>query len=310
MNGARWPSRRAVILLAAAATAYVIVAGLVPPGFFDGLTPPGPYRWVNPPARFTAGNQPPLSGFGTVTVGSDGRVPPGSVITADTQAALSFGTGAFVPPRRDRTVRIAITPERRFPDPGPLSLVTNVYCFRASSPIAPGHTVQVGLTYSAYVLPPAAIYGYGSDGRWRRFPAEGASSPYTITTSTDRLGCFAAGSPRTATDAATAPKGLHLPVLVGLLVVLLLLAGMPPLLRHRNPGFPGRPPGDVTSEIPGPTQASGHPIATESSSEREGEGVDDLEGYPALEDAPRERRWALITAGSRQVRSRERGRQS
>ncbi len=309
MAEGRWPSRRALVLLVAATVAYLAVAVPVPPGFFDGLTPPGPYRWVSPPARFAAGNQPPLTGVGVVSVGPDGRVPPGSIITADTQAALSFGAGAFVPPRRGGTVRIAITPERRFPDPGPLSLVTNVYCFRASSPVAPGHTVQVGLAYSAYALPPAAIYGYGPDGHWRRFPVEGGSSPYTVTTSTDRLGCFAAGSPRAAADAATTSGGLRLPMLVGLLIVLLLLAGAPLLLRRWARGSRGRAPGDVTGGVPGPTQVSArHLVTAEPPSERGGEGADDLKRPSGPWGAPSGRRWALPTARSCRVKGQGLGR--
>lgn len=62
--------------------------------FFDGTAPPAPYRWVNPPADLKAGNQPPLPGNGTVTLGAKGS-EQATVPTDDGQALVVFYQGSI-----------------------------------------------------------------------------------------------------------------------------------------------------------------------------------------------------------------------
>jgi hypothetical protein len=63
----RLAATRALLLLAAVATAYVLVAWSTEPGFFDGLAPQQPYRWVSPPPQSAPFNQPPAAIHQTVT---------------------------------------------------------------------------------------------------------------------------------------------------------------------------------------------------------------------------------------------------
>jgi hypothetical protein len=231
----RLPGFAAPIALVLAAVGYVLAAWAVPPGFFDGLAPPAPYRWVSPPPQLKQGNQPPLTGHGAANVGPTGQVEPGSIFTADNQAEISFIPGAFTTPANHSPVTIDITPVGTFPSPGSIHLVTNVYCFRSTSPIAPGRDALITLTYSDSVPGPSSIYGYQQSGPWQKIGSTGTSAPYTISARAHQLGCFAAGGTQsTSGGAGLGGGGQMLPVLVAILIVLVLLAGLPLVVLRRR----------------------------------------------------------------------------
>jgi hypothetical protein len=228
--------RRRAAVLALAAVAYGAAAWTVAPGFYDGIAPPAPYRWVSPPPQFRASNQQPLAGHVTIKV-SGGRVDPGSAFTQDGQAAVSFGAGAFVPPTDGSPVVIEIQPQAAFPDPGDVTLATNVSCFTSSSPPAAGKELLVTLQYSDQVPAPADVYGYQPGGTWTRIGSTGSAAPFYIAARTTTLGCFAGGYAKNAGRTAQGARlgGQALPVIVALAILVVVLAGIPlAVLRRRQ----------------------------------------------------------------------------
>jgi hypothetical protein len=227
------------LCLVGAAVVYVIAAASAPPGFFDGFAPPAPYRWVSPPSQFKQGNQAPLSGRGQAITNESGQVilENGSLSTDDNQATISFIPGSIETPANHGPVHIQIKPVAQFPDPGGVRLATNVYCFTSTSPVAAGRDVLISLTYSTGIPGPSAIYGYQDNGPWQKIGATGSSAPYSIAAQAHWLGCFAAGSPNSASPSSPgsgAAGGQTLPLLVGVLIVIVLLAALPLLLRRRR----------------------------------------------------------------------------
>jgi hypothetical protein len=230
-------SDRRVALLALAAAVYGLAAWMVTPGFFDGIAPPSPYRWVSPPAEFKSSNQPPLGGHGSVKVGSNGTVDPGTAFTQDGQASVSFIPGAFAAPADHSAVNINIDPVAQFPSPTGIHLSTNVYCFTSSAPMSPHAQVLITLRYSNGVPAPGDIYGYQGQGPWQKLGSTGSATPYTISVRANWLGCYAAGYPANAgaTQGARVAGGQTLPILVALVILLVVLAGIPlAVLRRRG----------------------------------------------------------------------------
>ena len=232
--------RRRLALLALAVMAYAIAAWSVAPGFYDGIAPPQPYRWVSPPPQFRASNQPPLPGHGTVKVGTNGVVDPGSIFTQDGQASLSFIPGAFAAPADRAPVSVDIRPVATFPDPGGLHVATNVYCFTSSSPLASGKEALVTLQFSDQLPAPSDVYGYQTGGSWARIGSTGASAPFFIAARVTYMGCFAGAYPANARQTAAGTHvggGQTLPILVALAILVVALAGVPlAVLRRRGGG--------------------------------------------------------------------------
>jgi hypothetical protein len=241
VTGAR-PRRRpaaALVALTAALVAYLAAAWAVPPGFFDGLAPPGPYRWTSPPPQFKNGNQQPLAGHTTVNAGPNRQLQPGTASTGDRQAAVSWTATAFQAPAGASQATFEIQPVRTYPNPGDVTLRTNVYCFRSSARIAPNQQVLFTLTYSDGVPSPTAIYSYTEGGgQWKRLGSAGNSAPFTISVRSGELACFAGGTEKAQGGSSGLP-GQSLPLLVAILIVLVLLAGLPlVVLRRRGRGRP------------------------------------------------------------------------
>ncbi|HSR25508.1 MAG TPA: hypothetical protein VLW53_18280 [Candidatus Eisenbacteria bacterium] len=226
--------RRPLAALFLAAVAYALAAWLVAPGFYDGIAPPQPYRWVSPPPQFRTSNQQPLSGHATVKVAANGVVDPGSVFTQDGQAALSFVPGTFQAPADRSPVAIDVQPKATFPDSGRMQLVTNVYCITSSSPVVPGKDPLVALQFSSQVAQPADVYGYQGDGPWRKIGNTGSAAPYYIAARITALGCFAAGSERSAPAPSPSGPSQALPIAAVLAVAVVLLAGIPLLVLRRR----------------------------------------------------------------------------
>lgn len=231
----------AAACLALAVAVYVMAAWSVAPGFFDGLAPPGPYRWVSPPPQFKQGNQAPLPGHGTLPVGSNGQVAPGTVQTGDGQAALTFTQGALRAPDDRSPVTVQITPEKTYPKVS-FQLSTNVYCVTTTTPLVDGRDVLVTLTYSDGIPAPSDVYEYrpGAGASWQRLGTTGVAAPYAIAVRATSLGCFAAGVQKSGGggSGSSGPiSGQTLPILVAVVIILLLLAALPiVVLRRRGPG--------------------------------------------------------------------------
>lgn len=227
----------ALASLMAALVAYLAAAWAVPPGFFDGLAPPGPYRWTSPPPQFRNGNQQPLAGHTAVNAGPNGQLQPGTASTGDRQAAVSWTATAFQAPAGASQATFEIQPQRTYPNPGDITLRTNVYCFKSDATVAKGQQVLITLTYSDGVPSPTAIYGVSEGGgQWKRLGTAGNSAPFTISVRTGQLACFAGGTEKSQGGSSGVP-GQSLPLLVAILIVLVLLAGLPlVVLRRRGRG--------------------------------------------------------------------------
>jgi hypothetical protein len=230
---------RPLVLLAGAATLYLVAAWSVAPGFYDGFGPQAPYRWVSPPPQFKDSNQPPQSGQGTARVASTGVVDPGTVFTQDGQASISFVPGAFVTPADRSPVSLTIRPVADFPDPGGVHLATNVYCISSTAPLAPGKDVLVTLTFSDQLPAPSDIYEYQGSGPWTKVGSTGAAAPFSISARATSIGCYAGGYPASAKKSAGGVRvggGQTLPVLVAVAILVVVLAGIPLAIVRRRGG--------------------------------------------------------------------------
>ena len=212
---------------------YVLAAWAVAPGFYDGIAPPQPYRWVSPPPQLRSGNQPPAGGRGTAKVGTQGVVDPGNVFTQDGQAAVSFLPGSFTAPSGNAPVTIDIEPQVSFPNPSGFRIVTNVYCITSSSPEVAGKDPLVTLQYSTQVTAPSDVYQYQPGGAWRKIGSTGSAAPFYIAARTGTLGCFAAGYVPGSAPAADSGAST-LPVVAGLAIAVVVLAGIPLLVLRRR----------------------------------------------------------------------------
>jgi hypothetical protein len=224
---------RRLILPASAVVAYALAAWAVAPGFYDGIAPPAPYRWVSPPPELRATNLPPQSGHGTARVSAQGAVDPGNVFTQDGQAAISFLPGSFVTPAGNAPVALDVQPQATYPAPTGFRLATNVYCFTSSSPLVPGKDPLVTMQYATNTSAPTDVYEYEAGGAWQKLGSTGTAAPYYISARAGTLGCFAGGyvqgAPRPAGSGATT-----LPVVAGLAVAVVVLAGIPLLVLRRR----------------------------------------------------------------------------
>lgn len=233
-------NRRAVALLALAAVGYVLAAWSVAPSFYDGIGPSAPYRFACPPPEVRNSNQPPLNGRGSVKVGTNGVVDPGSIFTQDGQAAVAFVPGAFDTPPDRSPVTIEVQVPAQCPSPGPpgVKLATNVACFTSTSPMAAGKDVLITLTFSSQYPAPSDMYIADSPtGTWRKIGSTGAAQPFTIAARSTALGCFAGGYPANASQSASGFRltgGQTLPILVALAILVVVLAGVPLAVMRRR----------------------------------------------------------------------------
>ncbi len=221
------------VLLATAATAYLLAAWAVAPGFYDGFTPPQPYNWVSPPPQSAPGNQPPRLGHLDIKV-INGVSDANSAFTDDGQVVIGFLPGAFDVTGKT-SISVDIHPVANFPTPTGLHFATNVYLITGTAPLV--MAANLVLRYSDIVPAPSDVYfAPGADGGWKSIGAAQQSQPFTIDTSTRQLGYFAAGYPANATRAPGTGSQL-LPIAVAILIVGVLIAGIPlAVLRRRRAG--------------------------------------------------------------------------
>lgn len=225
-------------LFAGAAALYVLTAWMVAPGFYDGFAPPQPYNWVCPPAQAGA-NAPPSSGHLVIKV-IGGVSDANDAFTDDGQVFVLFLPGAFDATGKT-SITVDITPVSPCPHPAGLHFVTNTYLITADAPLVKASTIT--MRYSNLVPDPSAVYMASSaDGQWKSLGASNQAQLYTIDTSIDTLGYFAAGYPSSATN-ASGPRlggGQLLPVVVAGAIVVVILAGIPLAIvrRRRAAGEP------------------------------------------------------------------------
>lgn len=219
------------VLLAAAASVYLMAAWLVAPGFYDGFAPQ-PYNWTSPPPQAVAGNLPPRSGHLVIKV-IDGVSDANSAFTEDGQMVIGFLPGAFDVTGKT-SVTVDIKPESTFPTPTGLHFATNVYLVTADAPLVmPANLV---LKYSDLVPAPSNVYlAIGADAAWTSIGGADTGA-FAIQTKTSKLGYFAAGYPGNATSRTSSGASQLLPIAVAVLILGVVIAGIPLAVLRRRRG--------------------------------------------------------------------------
>jgi len=221
-------------LLALAAAVYVVAAWMVAPGFYDGFGPRAPYNWTCPPPQAGA-NQKPSSGHVDIKV-INGQSDANSAFTDDGQIVIGFLPGAFDVTGKT-SISVDVAPIPTCPQPAGIQFVTNVYQITASAPLTKASNIV--LLFSALEAAPTDVY-FATDpaGPWKSIGASQQAQPYTIDTQTSQLGYFAAGYAASGPSSTGRPGGSTaqlLPIIVGVLVVAVVLAGLPlAVLRRRR----------------------------------------------------------------------------
>jgi hypothetical protein len=208
---------------------------MVAPGFYDGFGPPQPYNWTCPPPQAGA-NTKPSSGHLDIKV-LGGVSDADSAFTNDGQLVIGFLPGAFDATGKT-TISVDITPLPTCPQPAGIRFATNVYQVNASAPLVkPANLV---LRFSNLVAAPSDVF-YATDpaGPWKSIGAAQQAQPFTIDTSTNAFGYFAAGYPSASPPpgSVTVGGGQMVPIIVAVLIVVVVLAGLPlAILRRRGGG--------------------------------------------------------------------------
>jgi len=220
--------------LATAAIAYVLAAWTVAPGFYDGFGPTEPYRWSCPPPQAGA-NTKPSAGHADIKV-TNGKTEAWSVYTQDGQIVIGFLPDSFDAAGKT-TVAVDITPLDTCPEPKGIRFVTNIYRITADVPLK--KKANITLLYSNLKPHPDDIdRADDPGGAWTALPRSQQGQPYTIYSSTDKLGYFAAGYSSSATPppggVVTIGGGQTLPIIVAVLIVVVVLAGLPLALMRRR----------------------------------------------------------------------------
>lgn len=225
-----------VVLLATAAAVYLLAAWMVAPGFYDGFAPQMPYNWVCPPVHIAA-NQPPKSGHLEIKV-IGGVSDANSAFTDDAQLVIGFLPGAFNATGKT-VITVDIQPVSPCPKPPGLTFVTNAYLITADAPLVKKATLL--MRYSDIVAAPSTVhYSASADGPWTSIGALSEAQPFTIDTSTDKLGYFAAGYPSNAVSHSGGNTWL-LPLAIAVLIVAVLVAGVPLAMMRRRQRVEGEP---------------------------------------------------------------------
>jgi hypothetical protein len=228
--------------LAAAVTMYAVAAWMVAPGFYDGFGPPQPYNWTCPPPQAGANTKPAAWHVDIKVVG--GVSDAGSGFDRDGQIVIGFLPGALDATGKT-TISVDVTPVSTCPQsPKGIQFVTNVYQITASAAQLKAATLV--LRYSNLEPAPTDVY-FAADpaGPWKSIGAQQQAQQYTIVTTTQSLGYFAAGyaSGSPPPGAVTVGGGQALPIIVAVLIVLVVLAGVPLAILRRR-----RTPGDAEEE--------------------------------------------------------------
>ncbi len=221
----RLPAARALLLLAAVAAAYVLVAWSTEPGFFDGLAPQQPYHWVSPPPQSAPFNQQPSAAHQTVT--TEPGVQTLDVGTLDRQAQLLFGPDVF---GGAGSLVVDVEPVAQFPHISRFQPSTNVYLIRASAPLA--RPAQVRLMFSEMARTGRLYRASYPDGPWQSVGAPDSQGlSYFVGDTAALPAYFVGGSPVTPTRSR---ETLNLQLVAAVAVAVVLLAAVPLLLLRRR----------------------------------------------------------------------------
>lgn len=218
-------------LLGIGAALYVLSAWTVAPGFYDGFGPQQPYNWVCPPLHI-AGNLPPSSGHLEIKV-INGVSDASSAFTDDGQVVIGFLPGAFDATGK-KVITVDIKPVKPCPMPPGLTFVTNTYLITADAPLV--KKANLVLRYSDVIASPSEVYYATSvDGPWSSVGALSQAQPFTIDTTIDKFGPYAAGYPSSAVSHSSSSQ--LLPIAIAVLIVAVLVAGIPlAIIRRRRGG--------------------------------------------------------------------------
>jgi len=163
---------------------------------YDGLVPLPPYRWVHPPQSRVKDNRPPLSGTGTVALGSSSQAV--EVSTDDDQALVTLPQGIIAPRAGEASVKVAIVPldpATVAPAPGGLRFDGNAYRIEAryaasGEPAVFNRSPTVVLRYPVH----ATMMLRWSEREWIPLNVQLFTGSQQALASTDRLGVFAAAT--------------------------------------------------------------------------------------------------------------------
>jgi hypothetical protein len=221
--------RRAAYLIAAAALAYVAAAWQVSPGFYDGFAPQQPYNWVCPPVHIT-GNLPPTSGHLDIKV-LGGVSDANSAFTDDAQVVIGFLPGAFEATGK-AVIAVDIKPVSPCPRSPGFTFSTNVYQITADAPLV--KKANLVMRYSDIIAAPSNVYyATSSDGPWTSIGALSEAQPFTIDTTTNKFGYYAAGYPTNSVSHG-GPNSQLLPIAIAVLITGVLVAGIPLAIVRRR----------------------------------------------------------------------------
>lgn len=229
-------------ILAVAAAIYLLAAWMVAPGFYDGFGPPQAYNWTCPPPQAGA-NIKPKSGHLEIKV-INGKSDANSAFTDDGQIVIGFLPGAFDTTGRT-TITVDITPLATCPQPPGLKFVTNVYQITASAPLVTPANLE--MLYSNLEPQPDDVYRADDpEGAWHSIGHASTAPPFTIITTTTKLGYFAAGYKQSspASGAVVVGGGQVLPIIVAILIVVVVLAGLPLAMMRRRRSSGDKSDGD------------------------------------------------------------------
>jgi hypothetical protein len=216
-------------LLAGAAAVYLLAAWMVAPGFYDGFAPQQPYNWVCPPVHIS-GNQPPASGHLVIKV-INGVSDANSAFTDDGQVVIGFLPGAFDVTGKT-SVTVDIKPVSPCPKASGLTFAVNTYLITADAPLVKKSNLV--MRYSDIVPAPSTVYyATSAAGPWKSIGALNEAQPFTIDTTTDQFGYFAAGYPSNAVTHG-GPSSQILPIAIAVLIIGVLVAGIPLAMMRRR----------------------------------------------------------------------------
>ena len=235
-------------LFGIAATAYLLAAWMVAPGFYDGFTPQQPYNWVCPPPQ-AGQNTQPSSGHLDIKV-INGVSDANSAFTDDGQVVVGFVPGVFDATGKS-TIAVDIKPVSPCPKPAGLRFATNAYLITASAPLV--KKANLVFRYSDVVPAPSTFYqATNIDGPWTSVGGSDGA-PFTLQTTIGEFGYFAAGYPSNSTSASgvSIGGGQLLPIAMAVLIVGVIVAGIPmAIMRRRRLGIEPQELDDEDDEAP------------------------------------------------------------
>jgi hypothetical protein len=219
-------------LLASAAVVYLLAAWMVAPGFYDGFTPQQPYNWVCPPPQ-AGSNQPPASGHQVIKVVAGVSDANSAYTDPDTQVVLGFNFGVFDSTGKT-TITVDIKPVSPCPKPSGITFASNAYGITADAPLV--KKASLVMRFSDLVPAPSTVYYATSPaGPWTSIGALSQAQPFTIDTTIDKFGYYAAGYPSNAVSPSPGGNSRLLPIAIAVLILAVILAGIPlAILRRRR----------------------------------------------------------------------------